>query len=112
VLWIRRSALHRERLQEKQKGLGFKDQKQLVQDNLTRWNSTYYSLQRAIELRQPVEAILDEGMSTWQLNCRKAADNGKDLPPQPSHLVDYLSQHDWSTITDLLIVLKPLEQAT
>jgi hypothetical protein len=37
---------------------------------------------------------------------------GKDLPPRPSHLVDYLSQHDWSTITDLLLVLKPLEQAT
>jgi hypothetical protein len=112
VLWIRRSALHRERLQEKQRELGFKDKKQLVQDNSTRWNSTYYSLQRAVELRQPVEAILDEEMSTWQLNCRKAADTGKDLPPQPSHLVDYLSQHDWSTITDLLLVLKPLEQAT
>jgi hypothetical protein len=54
VLWVRRSALHRERLQEKQKELGFKDKKQLVQDNSTRWNSTYYSLQRAIELRQPV----------------------------------------------------------
>jgi hypothetical protein len=51
-------------------------------------------------------------MSIWQSNCRKAVDNGKDLPPQSSHLVDYLSQHDWSTITDLLLVLKPLEQAT
>jgi hypothetical protein len=111
VLWTRRSALHRERLQERREGLGFKDNKQLVQDNSTRWNSTYYSLQRAVELRQPVEAILDEEMSIWQLNCRKAADTGKDLPPQPSSPVDYLSQHDWSIITDLLLILKPLEQA-
>jgi hypothetical protein len=36
VLWIRRSALHRERRQEKQKELGFKDKKQLIQDNSTR----------------------------------------------------------------------------
>jgi hypothetical protein len=32
--------IHRERLREKQKELGFKDKKQLIQDNSTRWNST------------------------------------------------------------------------
>lgn len=108
LLWIGRSALRRERLQEKQKELGFKDKKQLIQYDSTRWNSTCYSFRIAVELRQPVKAFLDVEMSIWQLNCRKAA--GKDPPPQPSHLVDYLSQHDWSTITDLLLVLKLLSK--
>ncbi|CCE34912.1 uncharacterized protein CPUR_08851 [Claviceps purpurea 20.1] len=112
VLWVRRSALQRERLEAKQKDLKFEEVKQLVQDNSTRWNSTYYSLQRAVELRRPLEAMLDEDMSAWQLACRKALDSRNREPTQPPHLVDFLSSHDWSTITDLLFILKPLEEAT
>ncbi|KAG6314847.1 hypothetical protein E4U44_001636 [Claviceps purpurea] len=51
VLCVRRSPLQRKRLQVKQKGLEFEDIRQPVQDNSTRWNSTYYSLQRAVETR-------------------------------------------------------------
>lgn len=43
--------------------------------------------------------ILDEELSSWHLACHKAEGNGEDLPPRPPHLVDYLSQSDWSTIT-------------
>jgi hypothetical protein len=111
VQWIRKSPLLRERLLDKQKDMRLKDIKQLIQDNSTRWNSTCYSLQRAVELRGPFEMILGKELSSWHLACRKAEGNGEDLPPRPPYLVDYLSQNDWSTITDLIFIIKPLEQA-
>jgi len=105
------SSLNRQRLEAEQRKLSMKP-RELCQDNSTRWNSTYYSLQRAVELREPLETILDEDMGLWQLACVKAAGNCTNPLAKPAHLEDYLSANDWTTVTELINILKPLEQAT
>ncbi|OXV05242.1 hypothetical protein Egran_06990, partial [Elaphomyces granulatus] len=37
----------------------------LERDNETRWNSTYKTICRAIELRQPVDAFIDQEIDVW-----------------------------------------------
>lgn len=59
VEYFRRSELASAKLKEKQQQMNTKDHK-LIQDVSTRWNSTYYVIQRLLEQRWPVTATLSD----------------------------------------------------
>lgn len=74
---------------EQQKLLN-KDPKKLIQDVQTRWNSTYYMLERFTELEVPLRttmALVD-----------------KDLP--------IISLEEWDFFKEIVTILKPLEAIT
>lgn len=70
-------------------------EKKLVQDCATRWNSTFYMLQRLLELRWPVTAVLSDERVT------KRSDRHLDLT----------SEH-WALAEELVRILHPFEVAT
>jgi len=82
------------KLKEKQKQMGTPEHK-LVQDVSTRWNSTFYMVNRLIEQRWPVTATLSDPSLTHK---------GK-------HYLD-LKPDQWSLLEELSTALKPFECAT
>ena len=70
-------------------------EKKLVKDVATRWNSTFYMLERLLELRWPVTAVLSDETVT------KRADHYLDL-----------QSDQWALATDLVDTLRPFEVAT
>ncbi|CAI6368031.1 unnamed protein product [Macrosiphum euphorbiae] len=69
---------------------GSKAPKKLMQDISTRWNSTYYMLERFVELEDAIRGTL--GLL--------------DNPPQT------LSADEWKITKELIQVLRPFEEAT
>ena len=71
------------------------DQKKLIQDCPTRWNSSFYMLDRLVEMRWPVSAVLcDESVA-------KRSDRSLDLRSE-----------QWVLAVDLVKALRPFEVAT
>ena len=70
-------------------------EKKLVKDVATRWNSSFYMLDRLLELRWPVSAVLSDETVT------KRADRYLDL-----------QSDQWALATDLVDTLRPFEVAT
>ena len=70
-------------------------QKKLIQNCTTRWNSTYYMLDRLLEMRWPISAVLSDETVT------KRSDRYLDL-----------TNEHWSLAEELIKVLKPFEVAT
>ena len=68
---------------------------QLIQDVSTRWNSTYYMIERLIEQRWPITAVLSDHTVT------KLGDRYLDLKSK-----------QWEILTALKDVLHPLQVAT
>lgn len=89
VKYIKRSNIANEKLTAYQKNFGNTPLK-LILDVPTRWNSTYYMLQRFVELEEAVKSTL--------------AVIKKELPP--------LAPDDWNDIKELSHILKPFEDAT
>lgn len=71
------------------------DEKKLIQSSATRWNSTYYMLDRLVEQRWPVVAVLSDESVT------KRSDRHLDL-----------SNEQWKLAEELIRILKPFEVAT
>ncbi len=93
---FKKSELASNKLKEKQKQMGPSEQvKKLVQDVSTRWNSTYYMIERLIEQRWPVTATLSDPSVTQR---------GK-------RYLD-LKADQWSLLEELSTALKPFECAT
>ena len=59
---FKHSALATNGLDEKQKALGFKPTRHVVQEVATRWNSTFHMLQRLVLLKQPIRLFLEDSM--------------------------------------------------
>ena len=59
---FKHSALATDKLMRKQKGLGFKKMLHVIQETPTRWNSTFYMLQRLVLLKQPIRLYLEDTM--------------------------------------------------
>ena len=67
----------------------------LVQDVINRWNSSYFMLERLAEQRWAIYGVLhDETVS------------------KPDQKKFDLKEEQWELISDLLVVLKPLQVAT
>lgn len=90
VTYFRRSTVANNKLKSYQINNGIDKPKKLLQDVQTRWNSTYYMLNRFIELENPIRGTL--GLL--------------DKAPQT------LNSDEWSIIKELCTVLRPFEEAT
>ena len=91
---FKHSALAMSSLKEKQKALNVPEHT-LIQDVVTRWNSTYFMLDRLLEERWAIYGVLhDETVS------------------KSDHERLDLTNEQWELISQLMVVLKPLQVAT
>ena len=81
-------------LREKHRGLNI-PQHTLLQDVSTRWNSTYFMYERMAEQRWAIYAVIHDEQVT---------------PSEQRHLD--LKPEQWDLLSQLLVVLKPLQVAT
>lgn len=92
--------------------------KQLLRDNLTRWNSWYDAAERAIELRQYIDEFIDDELTEYYQKLAKhearskASTTQRDPPKEHSLLGDKLTADDWDVIAVYMTYLKPCKQAT
>ncbi|RKK08113.1 hypothetical protein BFJ67_g18280, partial [Fusarium oxysporum f. sp. cepae] len=73
---------------------------ELMQNNETRWNSTFMMIQRAIRKREQIDHFITY-LDT------KAAEPRQRVPVQ-----DHLSQQDWLLLVEIQSLLKPLYEIT
>uniref|UniRef100_A0A0D2YFF6 HAT C-terminal dimerisation domain-containing protein n=1 Tax=Fusarium oxysporum (strain Fo5176) TaxID=660025 RepID=A0A0D2YFF6_FUSOF len=73
---------------------------ELMQNNETRWNSTFMMIQRAIRKREQIDHFITY-LDT------KAAEPRQRVPVQ-----DHLSQQDWLLLAEIQSLLKPLYEIT
>jgi len=91
---FKHSALATNGLNRKQKTLGFKKSLRVVQELPTRWNSTFYMMQRLVQLKQLIRLYLKDTMSEDEV---KSYD---------------LSDHQWSVVKSILSLLEGVDQVT
>lgn len=77
-------------LMDKQKHLGFETMLKLKQDVRTRWNSTFFMLERLIKLKEPITIVMIT------------------LKDSPCHL----NSDEWSIIEDVVPLLRPFDRVT
>ncbi|XP_065187650.1 E3 SUMO-protein ligase ZBED1-like [Sycon ciliatum] len=90
---FKHSALKTGQLEDKQRLVGAKEVKHLVQDCATRWNSVYLMLDRLVQLKVPVQLVL------------------ADMPDKDRRSMD-LSADQWATAEHLLDFLRSVDQVT
>lgn len=91
---FKHSSLAMSSLKEKQKTLNITEHT-LIQSVATRWNSTYFMLERLLEQRWAIYGVLhDETVS------------------KPDHKSLDLKDEQWELMSQLVVVLKPLQVAT
>ena len=120
VYWVNRSPQRCERFEQLQLKLiaptkpdKKKDTYELIKDVETRWNSFYYSAERACYLRAAIDAIMEEEYGVWSQYCLRCQTNNRPIKKTPpSILKDILSNDDWLVITRYIDILKPLKDAT
>lgn len=83
----------------------------------TRWNSIEAAIERATKLRNPIDRIIGEEVLKRKIYWDRITANGTKLPPpdhrqEPKIVKNYLTDEDWSTLTEYLAILKPLKIAT
>lgn len=90
VSHFRKSTVANNKLNTCQINNGVKDPKKLIQDIQTRWNSTYYMINRFVELETAIRGTLG------------LLDNAPNA----------LNSEEWIILQDMINVLKPFEEAT
>ena len=91
---FKHSALATDGLMKKQKALGFKKMLRVIQEVPTRWNSTFYMLQRLVLLKQPIHLYLEDTMTEVD---RRSYD---------------LSDSQWANAKGVLNLLEAIDQVT
>ena len=91
---FKHSALATDGLMKKQKALGFKKMLHVAQEVPTRWNSTFYMLQRLVLLKQPIHLYLEDTMTEVD---RRSYD---------------LSDSQWANAKGVLNLLEAIDQVT
>ena len=76
----------------------------VMSDNATRWNSAHRMIARAIKLRSRIDTYC----SDHRYPTRRATKDHDD----GSLSQDTLTSDDWHTLTELMDILKPFEEAT
>lgn len=94
VGYFKHSALATSGLAQRQKALGFKNVKKVVQEVPTRWNSTFHMLQRLVLLKQPIRVYLEDVLSESE---RASYD---------------LSDTEWAIAKSILILLEAVDEVT
>lgn len=90
VAHFKRSSQATQKLMDCQKQCGINEPKKILQDVVTRWNSTFYMLERFVDLEQHIRSVL--GLLD-------------------THLTP-LRIEEWEVVKELLLVLRPFENAT
>lgn len=92
VTFFKKSHSSKQKLFTAQRNLGMETCRNVKQDvTVTRWNSTYYMLERFVALKDALQTSM-------------ALINTKDMP--------VLSEEEWMVSEELCVVLKPFEQIT
>ena len=91
---FKHSALATNGLDQKQKALGFKPVRHVVQEVATRWNSTFRMLQRLVLLKQPIRLYLEDNMSEKE---RASYD---------------LTDVEWASAKSVLSLLEAIDEVT
>ena len=89
----------------------------LVEDQETRWNSSYDMIDRAVKLRPVIDEYMHKIMKEHEDYVQKITRNGTRQKPKrhyarPAICDDYLTDDDWSVLTEYLAILKPFKMAT
>ena len=84
----------------------------LIKDVETRWNSFYYSAERACKLRTAIDELLLDERSEYDRNCARSQQSNTTEQQKPPILDDMLTTNDWDVITRYVHILKPLKDAT
>jgi hypothetical protein len=71
----------------------------VLQDNATRWNSTYKMIERALQKRDEID--------TFIRRCQRERDTGKRVPAE-----DHLTTEDWLLLAETAAILKPFYTQT
>lgn len=90
VAYFRRSTSAMSKLLDEQKRSNIVPTKRLVQEVVTRWNSTYYMVERFVNLEEPIR--------------KSMALINHDFP--------IISVEEWEFLKEMIIILKPLEDVT
>jgi hypothetical protein len=90
---------------------------QLVEDQETRWNSSYSMMERAVLLRGAIDTYMINIIKEYDDYIAKITrNNTRPLPkrhqPKPAICDSHLSTDDWSILTEYLVILKPFKMAT
>jgi hypothetical protein len=89
----------------------------LVKDQETHWNSSYDMIKRAVMLRSAIHEFMRKIIKEYDdYIARITHNNSRSLPkrhqPRPTICDDYLTEDDWSVLTEYLAILKPFKIAT
>ena len=97
VTHFHHSCIATQNLMEKQKTIKpDANPRKLIQDVPTRWNSSFYMLQRLVELKVSVSAVLTDPV----------------LTPKSDHRALLLKEKRWALAEELVSALRPYEKAT
>ena len=91
---FKHSALATDGLMRKQKSLGFRKILRVIQETPTRWNSSFYMLQRFVLLKQPICWYLEDTMD--EVDCRSYD----------------LTDNQWAIVKAILNLLESVDQVT
>lgn len=89
----------------------------LVEDQETRWNSSYDMIEHAVMLQSAIHEFMRKIIKEYDdYIARITHNNSRSLPkrhqPRPTICDDYLTEDDWSVLTEYLAILKPFKIAT
>ena len=96
--YYEKSTLLSAALVKQQEECGFEQVKQIVKDVKTRWNTTYDCLKRFVELKEPINKILED--TEWKNKLKY-----REKPLK-------YGSHEWKVMESLVKVLEPFKEAT
>jgi hypothetical protein len=99
VIFVRRSSQRREHFLSLSEIDSEDADFMLVQDNVTRWNSTYLMIDRALKKQSEIDIFCDR----WAAQT----DENRRLPRE-----DRLTPEDWRILTEMHAILKPFYHQT
>ena len=66
----------------------------MVQEVATRWNSTFYMMQRLVQLKQPIRLYLEDTITEGEMKSYE------------------LGEHQWSVVKSILSLLEGVDRVT
>ncbi|ERF76287.1 hypothetical protein EPUS_04144 [Endocarpon pusillum Z07020] len=76
----------------------------LIQNNTTRWNSTYHMLVRVLELKNHIQVYVN--------SCQAKRDLKGKIADEAIYKLPQLTEDDWAMLQELCDALQPFDEAT